>query len=138
MEPLAARIDEELRGRLEEVVDFVCLDAMVQHRRARDLPAPVADSARDREEFAGEVRAFLARLAALTADLAPEQRRRVEAVEQGTGDETARLLAVQVALARALPDYWQRFDAARLAYTAGRVASGGERRGRLDRLFGRG
>ena len=57
---------------------------------------------------------------------------------RGAGDETARLLAVQLVLARELPDYWQRFDAMRLAYTAERVGSGGERRGLLGRLFGRG
>jgi hypothetical protein len=138
MEPLASRIDGGLRERLEEAVDFVCLDTMVQRRRALGLPAPVADSRTDLDEFTGQVRAFLEQLAALAADLPHEQRRRVEAAGGAAGDETTRLLAVQVALARELPDYWQRFDAARLAYAAERVGSGGERRGLLGRLFGRG
>jgi len=149
---LAARIDVELRERLEEAIDFLCLDALVQRRRALGLPAPAADSARDRAEFAAQVRAFLERLRTLAADVGPEQRRKVEAAERAADDETARLLAVQTVLARELPDYWQRFEAARQAYAAERVGSagglggrpeppmfsGGERRGLLRRLFGRG
>ncbi len=149
MEPLAARIDAELRERLEEAIEFLCLDALVQRRRALGLPAPAADSARDRAEFAAQVRAFLERLGTLAADLGPEQRQKVEAAERGTADETARLLAVQTVLARELPDYWQRFESARVAYTTARLGglggpsrppmdSGGERRGLLGRLFGRG
>lgn len=136
---LATRIDAQLRERLEEAVDFVCLDAMVQRRRALDLPAPVADNEGDREEFTGRVRAFLGRLrGALATDLGPEERRKAAAADAGPGDETTRLLAVQIVLARALPDYWQRFDASRAAYAAEALASGGERRGLLGRLFGRG
>ncbi len=135
---LAARIDAELRQRIEEAVDFVCLDAMVQRRRALGLPELAADSTKDREEFTGQVRVFLDRLATLAADLGPGPRRTLETAPSETRDETARLLAVQVILARELPDYWQRFDATRLAYTAARAASGGERRGLLGRLFGRG
>jgi hypothetical protein len=135
---LAARIDAELRERIEEAVEFLCLDALVERRRARGLPPPAADSATDRAEFTAQVRAFLERLSALAQDLGPEQRQKVAAAQHGAGDETARLLAVQLVLARELPDYWQRFDAMRLAYTAERVGSGGERRGLLGRLFGRG
>ena len=47
-------------------------------------------------------------------------------------------MATQIALARSLPDYWQRFDAVRLEYAAERAVSGGESRGLLRRLFGRG
>jgi len=138
---LAARIDAQLRERLEEAVDFVCLEAMVARRRARGLPAPAADSERDREEFTGFVRAFLEHLrASLAADLGPEQRRRMEAAEHSAGDEPARLVAVQVVLARELPDYWQRFEASWAVWSAeARGAdSGGERRSLLGRLFGRG
>jgi hypothetical protein len=135
---LAARIDAELRERIEEAVEFLCLDALVERRRALGLPPPAADSATDRAEFTAQVRAFLERLSALAQDLGPEQRQKVAAAQHGAGDETARLLAVQLVLARELPDYWQRFDAMRLAYTAERVGSGGERRGLLGRLFGRG
>jgi NCAIR mutase (PurE)-related protein len=136
---LGARIEAELRERIEEAVDFACLDALVERRRARGLPAPVADSARDREEFTQNVRAFLEHLRdAIAVDLTPEQRRRVEAAARAAGDETRRLLAAQLALAKELPDYWQRFEASRVAYVGARSASGGERRGLLGRLFGRG
>src|SRR5207253_2797093 len=47
---LAARIEAELRERIEEAVDLACLDALVKWRRARGLPAPAADSVRDRAE----------------------------------------------------------------------------------------
>jgi hypothetical protein len=136
---LNARIEAQLRERLEEAVDFVCLGALVERRRALALPAPRADSARDREEFTQSVRAFLAELqAAIVPGLDEAPRRKIEAAERGPGDdEMQRLLAVHVALAREMPDYWQRFEAAGAAYTAARVNSGRERGGLLGRLFGR-
>ena len=135
---LSARIDAQLRERLEEAVDFVCLGALVQRRRALALPPPSADNTRDREEFSQGVRAFLAELqAAIVPALDEAQRQKVAAAERAPGDETQRLLGVHVALARELPDYWQRFETTRAAYTAARVSSGGERRGLLGRLFGR-
>jgi len=136
---LSARIDAQLRERLEEAVDFVCLDVLVQRRRALALPPPSADNQRDREEFTRSVRTFLERLkAALLPDLGPEPRAKVAAAEAAPGAEDARLLGVHVVLARELPDYWQRFEAARTAYAAEQVTSGGERRGMLGRLFGLG
>jgi hypothetical protein len=151
---LRSRIDAQLVERLEEAVDFVCLDALVESRRAHHLPDPVADSAGDRAEFEDGVRAFLERLErSLLPALTAEQRRHVP----GPGkDRTERdRLSIQVALAKALPDYWQRFDEIRAAYTAGAIAappsdragstappaepgSGGERRSRLRRLLGGG
>lgn len=136
---LGTRIDAQLRERLEEAVDFVCLDVLVQRRRALGLPPPVADNAHDREEFTESVRVFLEHLrAAIAADLTEEQRQKVEIARRALGDEVPRLVGVQVVLARELPDYWQRFEAGRSAWTAERVTSGGERRGLLDRLFGLG
>jgi hypothetical protein len=135
---LNTRIDQQLRERLEEAVDFVCLGALVERRRALALPAPRADSARDREEFTQSVRVFLAELhASIAPSLDESPRRKVEAAERGPGDETQRLLAVHVVLARELPDYWQRFQTAGAAYTATRVSSGRERGRLLGRLFGR-
>jgi hypothetical protein len=128
---LATRIEQEVRERLEEAIDFVCLDALVRTRQARGLPAPVADSVADRAEYTQHVLAFL-RL--LDAEVAPtEPRARVDA-----GGEEARLLAGQVARARALPDYWQRFEALSARFLAEPEPSRGERRGMLARLFGRG
>jgi hypothetical protein len=139
---LGTRIEYEVRERLEEAVDYVCLEALVRARRARNLPAPVADNAADRRAYTEHVAAFLAQLERdLTAGLDAEQRRRLPATGAGT-DEEARLMGVQVALARMLPDYWQRFDAGRARYLAEPASpatgSGGEGRGLLARLFGRG
>jgi hypothetical protein len=129
---LATRIEHEVRERLEEAIDFVCLDALVRSRQARGLPAPEADSAADRTEYSQHVLAFL-RL--LDAEVAPPDDRRASG---HAGNEEARLLAGQVARARALPDYWQRFEALSARFLADPDASGGERRGMLARLFSRG
>jgi hypothetical protein len=112
---------------------------MVQARRRRGRPGPVAASAGDRQEFEVGVRAFLERLSAdLGPAPGPQQRSRAqEAIAGAGGQAVAQLVARQVALAKTLPDYWQRFDAVRLAYTAERLASGGERRGLLGRLLSR-
>src|SRR5262244_2082871 len=132
---LNARIEAQLRERLEEAVDFVCLEALVKRRQALALPAPSADNTRDREEFTRSVHTFLAELSsAIAPTLNDEQRRKVAAAaERGPGDETQRLLGVHVVLARELPDYWQRFETARTVY-AEHLDSGSERRGLLGRL----
>lgn len=136
---LTDRIEAQLRERLEEAVDFVCLGALVERRRALGLPPPRSDSATDRAEFTEGVRVFLAELqAAIAPGLDEGQRRKVAAAEQAPGDEMHRLLGAHVVLARELPDYWQRFEAARATYTAARVKSGRERGGLLGRLLGRG
>src|SRR5262244_280786 len=135
---LNARIEAQLRERLEEAVDFVCLEALVKRRQALALPAPSADNTRDREEFTRSVHTFLAELAsAIAPTLSDEQHRKVAAAERMPGDETQRLLGVHVVLARELPDYWQRFETARTV-CAEPIESGSERRGLLGRLFGRG
>ena len=138
---LNARIDAQIRERLEEAVDFVCLEIMVERRRTRGLPAPVADNAEDRAEFTAAVHAFLEHLKEdLTGDLAPADRQRVLDAARAADDPAERLLAVQVGLARLLPDYWQRFEASRTRYAPGSAADGsrGDRGGLLRRLFGLG
>jgi hypothetical protein len=138
---LLSLIDAELRDRLEEAVDHACLGAMVSARRAAGAPPPVADDVRDREEFTATVRALLVRL----RDEIP-----ADAAEAAPGDEESRLLGVQVGRAKALPDYWQRFEAVRERFTieyglgqggptteAPQTPSRGARRGVLGRLFGR-
>jgi hypothetical protein len=52
--------------------------------------------------------------------------------------EESRLLTAQIDRAKALPDYWQRFETIRLRFTAEYVASRGPRRSVLSRLLGRG
>lgn len=135
---LATRIEFEVRERLEEAIDHVCLDALVRARRARGLPPPAADNVADKQAYKAHVLSFLALLRGeLSADLPPEARRRVDEATAPTSDEEARLVAAQVALARLLPDYWQRFDTIRTRYLA-EAPSGSESRSLLARLFGRG
>lgn len=129
---LDPRIEHEVRERLEEAVDFVCLEALVNARRASGGAAPVADNAADRAEYQAHVGAFL-RL--LTADLRASDAPAARATESDGAD--AQLLARQVALARTLPDYWQQFEALSACYLAEPSASGGQRRSLLARLFGR-
>jgi hypothetical protein len=140
---LVTRIELEVRERLEEAVDYVCLEALVQSRRAAGLSPPAADSADDRRDYTEHVGAFLARLEReIGHDLDAEQRRRLATAAAPQGDEAARLMSVQVALARTLPDYWQRFESVSARYLAGASAadasSRGESPGFLARLFGRG
>jgi hypothetical protein len=135
---LRTRIDHEVRERLEEAIDFVCLDALVSARKARGLPAPASDNDADRAEYGAHVLAFLrlldAHLAAGTID-GP----RHASEPPAAADEPTRLLGGQLELAKRLPDYWQRFELMRARYVAEPPPpSGGERRSVLARLFGRG
>ena len=133
---LLSLIDAELRQRLEEAVDHACLDAMVSARRASGAKLPVADDTRDREEFTATVRALLERLRdEIPADTGDAVRATPEA--GGDASEEWRLLTMQLDRAKALPDYWQRFETVRQRFTTDYVASGGLRRGVLGRLFGR-
>ena len=146
---LSTRIDMEVRERLEEAVDFVCLEALVQTRRRRGLPPPAADNNADRRDYLANVSAFLTQLERdLTENLTADQRARLSAVTAGAPDGETKLVTTQVALARLLPDYWQRFDAVRTRYLDDAASqperggagdeSGRESRGLLGRLFGRG
>jgi hypothetical protein len=136
---LAARIEAGVRERLEAQVDSACVEAMVRAREARGLPAPRADSAPDRQEYDERIRRFLELLRDRLAGAAGAdvQAAIARGLERASADPVARLTAVQLALARALPDYWQRFDDARRAYVEAESASGRERGGLLGRLLGR-
>ena len=137
---LLSLIDAELRDRLEEAVDHACLDAVVSARRAAGAPLPVADDARDREEFTASVRMFLEHLRDEIPTDASEAARATPDPSADVSEEW-RLLAVQLALAKSLPDYWQRLEAARLRFSADYASqtpsSRGPGRGVLGRLFGR-
>ena len=133
---LLSLIDAELRTRLEEAIDHACLETIVSARRAAGAPLPVADDARDREEFTASVRTLLERLRdEIPADAGEAAGGNEDVAES---DEEWRLLTVQLGRAKALPDYWQRFDAVRERFTADYVASGGARRGVLGRWLRRG
>ncbi|MBI1736353.1 MAG: hypothetical protein HYR51_14365 [Candidatus Rokubacteria bacterium] len=118
-------------------MDFACLEAMVREREARGERAPAPDDPRDREEYGRRVTAFLERVrVALVAELTDEQRAQLGAhATAPRPTDVGGALAVQVALAKLLPDYWQRFDAVRLA--PGTAASGRESRRLIDWLLGR-
>ena len=144
---LSTRIDMEVRERLEEAVDFVCLEALVQERRQRGLPPPAADNNADRRDYQANVTAFLTLLEReLTTNLTAKERERLGAATATPRDGEARLVTTQVALARLLPDYWQRFDTIRVRYLDRAASERGtasddssrEGRGLLSRLFGRG
>lgn len=140
---LMARVDAEVRDRIGEAVDFVCLETMVQARQAGGLPVPAPDSAPDRAEFEASVETFLARLGnEIASALSPEQRETFDTARaRAGGDRLAQLLGAQVALAKLLPDYWQRFEDVRIAYAADRSGpqprSGSDRPGWLGRILGR-
>jgi hypothetical protein len=129
---LDTRIEMEVRERLEEAIDFVCLEALVNARRAANRPAPAADNAGDRADYQTHVSAFLRLLAAEVRGEPPRAR------TPAAADEDARLLATQVALARTLPDYWQQFETLGARYLAEPPTSGGQGRSTLARLFRRG
>jgi len=131
---LLSLIDAELRTRLEEAIDNACLEAMVSARRAAGEPLPVADDVRDREEFTASVRALLERL----RDEIPADTDEAAVGDEAQGGEEWRLLTVQLGRAKALPDYWQRFDAVRQRFTTDWAGSRGARRGVLGRWLRRG
>lgn len=134
---LVERIEALVRERIEEAVEFVCMDLLVQLRRAHGRPAPAANSASDREEFQGLVRDLLRHLRqAYVEGLGPEDLRKVSQAEDAQGrDEVPRLLAGQTALARLLPDYWHRFDALKTAFARARLSAPPPRPGLFDRFF---
>jgi len=136
---LIAQIEDELRDRLREAVDHVSLEVLVETRRARGRAHPAADNPADRAEFEAGIRAFLERLDRDVAQDVPDElgRTLADLRTRHAADPAARLLDVQVTLARAIPDYWQRFETIRLEYTAERVRSGGQGGGLLRQLFGR-
>jgi len=136
---LGERIDAAVEERLEEAVEFVCMDLLVQLRRAHGRPAPVAKSAGDRQEFQGLVREWLLHLrGALLDGLPPEEVQKVSRAEEARGrEEIPRLLAGQVALARGLPDYWQRFETLSAAFIETRLSAPPANPGFLGRLFRR-
>lgn len=120
---LVERIEALVGERIEEAVEFLCIDLLVQLRRAHGRPAPEAKSAGDRQEYEGLVREWLLHLrGALLEGLTPENLQRVSRAEEARGrEEIPRLLAGQVVLARTLPDYWQRFEALRAAFAQARL-----------------
>lgn len=136
---LLERIDAQVRERLQEAVDLACLDLMVQLRRKHGRALPEEQNEKDREEFKGLVRQFLAYLReTYWSTLSETEWGTVIRAEAGAGnEELQRLVAVQVALAKLLPDYWQRFDTFRAAFAQERLSAPPPRPGFLGRFHGR-
>ncbi|MFQ5898577.1 MAG: hypothetical protein ACE5JN_10060 [Candidatus Methylomirabilia bacterium] len=122
---LLERINAQVRERLEEAVEFVCLDLMVQRRQRHGRPTPDKSSQTDRQQFTGLVREFLLCLhRAFWARLSEAEQAHVSEAAAALGDEEPqRLLAIQVSLAQRLPDYWQQFEQLRAAFVEERLAA---------------
>lgn len=125
---LLERIDEQVRERIEEALDFLLLDLLGRLRRAQGRPGPAEGNARDLREYEALARDLLQALETecgqAHADPAPP------------AQELTALLDRQVRHAKALPDYWQRFEAVTERFRASRLEAAG-RLSLLRRLFGR-
>lgn len=135
--PLVARIEAQLRERLEEAVEMAGLTLMVEARQRFGRPAPETSSAADRKEFEETADALLTHLRqAFWGELTPEQRAGVDAAEAGASGRRQRLLAAQIFLARQLPDYWQRFESHAGAFSRSRLEGpAAAKSGWLNRLL---
>lgn len=133
---LRERIEAQLRERLEEALEMAALELLVELRKREGRPAP-ADTPRDRADWQGLVEEVLVEVRrAFAAGLGSDDRAALEAAEQAGTDTRSRTLAGQVALARRLPDYWQRLDEHRRAHLARRLDAARPAGGWLRRLLG--
>ena len=133
---LVARIEAQLRERLEEAVEMAGLKLMVDLRARHARPAPETSSEADRREFEAIAAALLAHLRdAFHAQLGADERHQLERAEAGQPSEREAFLAGQVLLARRLPDYWQRFETHQAAYAETRLEAPPAKSGWLGRLF---
>lgn len=128
---LLERIDDQVRERIEEALDFFLLDLLVHLRRVQGRPVPVEGSARDRREFDALARAFLMTLEAECGPGPDEPK-----AAQGRPLDLEALVARQVQHAKALPDYWQRLDRAKERFQTARLETAA-RPSLFRRLFGR-
>ena len=133
---LLERIDAQLGDRIEEAVEMAALELLVELRKRHHRPAPVSDSQADRDEFHALTGDLLGYLREAFATEIPAERRAALARAETSGSRE-RALRGQVFLAKQLPDYWQRFEVVRGAYTSEQVESGRERSGLLRRVFRR-
>lgn len=133
---LRERIDAQLQERIEEAVEMAALELLVELRKKQGHRAPEEDNVEDREAWRTLADDVLAALReTLAASLPAEEQAAMTRAETRGADARARALAGQVALARQLPDYWQRFDGHREAYLARRLSDPPPAPGWLRRLF---
>lgn len=135
---LRERIDAQLQERIEEAVEMAALELLVELRKRQGRPAPAEGNAEDREAWRALSDEVLTALReAFAGSLPVEEQAAMTLAEARGADARARALAGQVALARRLPDYWQRFDGHRGAYLARRLSDPPPASGWLRRLFAR-
>ena len=132
---LLERIDAQLGERIEEACEFFCLDLLVQRRRARGRPAPQPDNQGDRNEFKQFVQEFIVALDEESRGWVPptDTLLQTKLLEQKSLDQP---LALQIFLAKNLPDYWQRFEQVTQAFAWARLAASSPRKSFLSRLRG--
>lgn len=134
---LAERIEAQLGERIVEATEMAALELLVGVREKAGRPAPAEDNAQDRAEWVTLSGDLLSHLrTALREGLADADRAAMDAAEAGGNDARSRALLGQVLLARRLPDYWQRFDAARMAFVEARMGAASPDKGWLRRLIG--
>ena len=134
---LVARIEAQIRERLEEAVEMAGLKLMVDLRARDGRPAPETSSEADRREFEAIAAALLAHLrGAFHAELGDSERADLERTEADQPTERERWLAGQVLLARRLPDYWQRVERYQVAYAETRLEAPPPKASWLGRLLG--
>ena len=134
---LAERIEAQLGERIVEAVEMAALELLVGARQKAGRPAPAEDNARDRAEWVALSDDLLSHLrVTLRESLAEADRAVMAAAEAAGNDPRSRALLGQVVLARRLPDYWQRFDAARLAFVEARLDDASPDKGWMRRLLG--
>jgi hypothetical protein len=115
---LKARIDGVIHERLQQAIEAACLDTLIETRRRSGRSMPADDSAADRNEFQALIAELLELLEASILPAAePEQRPRLVLPRRERPGRHASLMTTQVALAKLLPDYWQRFEACRAELT---------------------
>ena len=134
---LAERIEAQLGERIVEAAEMAALELLVSARRKAGRPAPEEDNPRDRAEWVALSGDLITHLrASFRGELDETDRAAMDAAEAAGSDARSRALLGQVLLARRLPDYWQRFDTARLAFFETRLGAAGTDQGWLRRLLG--
>lgn len=134
---LAERIEAQLGERIMEAAEMAALELLVGVRQKAGRPAPEEDNARDRAEWVTLSGDLLAHVrATLRSGLAEADRAAMDAAETAGTDARSGALSGHAILARRLPDYWQRFDTARLAFFEARLGAVSTDTGWLRRLLG--
>jgi hypothetical protein len=136
---LRERIDAQIRDRILEATEMGALDLLVELRRRSQRALPEDGNARDHDELRALTERLFAGIdEALRASLAEADRQASEQARAAASDARDAILAGQIALAKRLPDYWQRFEAHRGDVASRTLGEAEPRPSWLRRLFGPG